>query len=101
MDTISAWIQSANHLVNDVTTYIHARGGSYSLYNLNDKDLIPTVGLSKFTSTERCMEAEFTKESVIRGHEDLWRPVVVQLLPFLSESNNCHDKRAVAIYLDL
>ena len=33
------------------------------------------------------------------GHEDLWRPVIGQLLPLLSESNN-HEKWAVAIYLD-
>ena len=41
------------------------------------------------------MEAEFMRESV-HGHEDLWRPVIRQLLP-LSNNNN---KQAVAIYLD-
>ena len=44
------------------------------------------------------MESELVKESVVRGHliyKEVWSPVVGELLPFLQESINVHDRRAV------
>ena len=49
------------------------------------------------------MEGEAIKESVVRGHhiyKEVWRPVIGQELPVLSEPNNHHDRRVVAIYMD-
>ena len=48
-------------------------------------------------------EAVAVKESVVRGHhvyKEVWRPIIGQELPVLSEPSNIHDQRAVAIYLD-
>ena len=48
------------------------------------------------------MEGEVVKESVVRGHhiyEEVWRPVIAQALPVLPESNNHHDRWAVAIII--
>ena len=49
------------------------------------------------------MEEQLLKESVIRGHhvyKDIWIPVIGQQLCVLSEHNNPHHKRAVAVYKD-
>ena len=49
------------------------------------------------------MNAELTKESVVRGHhiyKSVWTPVVGQQLPVLREPGNPHDNRAVAVFLD-
>ena len=49
------------------------------------------------------MEAELTKESVVRGHhvyKSVWTPIVGERLPVLREPDNPHDNRAVAVYLD-
>ena len=49
------------------------------------------------------MESELVEESIVRGHhiyKEVWSPVVGELLPVLQESNNVHDRRAVAVFRD-
>ena len=44
-----------------------------------------------------------SNQSVVRGHhinKEVWRPVIGQELPVLSEPNNHRDRRAVAICMD-
>ena len=58
--------------------------------------------MMKWRSYSLRMEREAIKESVVRGHhiyKEVWRAVIGQELPVLSEPNNHHD-RAVAIYMD-
>ena len=47
------------------------------------------------------MQAECTKESVVRGHhvyKDVWRPVIGELLQIFHETNNRHDRHALAVF---
>ena len=47
------------------------------------------------------MQAECTKDSVVRGHhvyKDVWRPVIGELLQIFDETNNRHDKHALAVF---
>ena len=49
------------------------------------------------------MESELVKESVVCGHhiyKEVSSPVVGELLPVLQETNNVHDRRAVAVFRD-
>ena len=46
---------------------------------------------------------EMTKESIVREHhvyKEVWRPIIGQQLPVFSETDNIHDRRAVAVYKD-
>ena len=49
------------------------------------------------------LRMEAIKESVVCGHhiyKEVWSPVIEQEVQVLSEPNNCHDRQAVAIYVD-
>ena len=63
-----------------------------------------SLALASYPSVKYIMESELVKESVVLGHhiyKDVWSPVVGELLPVLQESNNVHDRRAVAVFSDV
>ena len=46
------------------------------------------------------MASEFIVESCIRGYQNIWDPVIIEVLTCTQEDSNPHDRYAVAVCKD-